>query len=172
VSRRAAIILSAILAIILIGMFVGTWVLLREVRVSQTHLIPDGYTGWVSVEYGVKEAPPLPVEDGRLVFRYDDQGELETSTEFVEGWALDGYYYVAGETRRPLRQGLPGFHGRIWGNHTRSQMVTQVDGRTVRTGVSTGFFVGTEEQYKTAQQQWREDLLHGIPHPPEIGRDP
>ena len=149
-SRKAAIILSIALALLIVGMFAGTWVFVRQARESQTHLIPDGYTGWVSVSFGVKGAPPLPREDGRLLFRYDAQGNLETSTQYEEGWSMDGYYYVAGDTRTPLRQRPTGFDGQIWGNYTSSSMVSGVGGGTIRTGVSTGFFVGTEEQYREA----------------------
>ena len=101
-SRRSTIILTIIAAAVIVAMLVGALLLVRAARMPQTHLVPDGYTGWVSVAYGVEGAPPLPVEDGYHVFRYDAQGELETSSEYEEGWGVDDYFYVAGETRQLL----------------------------------------------------------------------
>ena len=71
-SRRAALILSIVLAIIIAGMGVGVLVAFRSARNAQIHLIPDGFTGWVSVAYGVEGAPPLPVENGQLLLRYGE----------------------------------------------------------------------------------------------------
>jgi hypothetical protein len=146
-TRRSAIILTVVLATVIVAMFVGVGIALRSARKSQVHLIPDGYTGWVSVAYGVKGAPPLSVEDGHQVLRYDDEGKLETSTPFEEGWSVDAFYYDRGDTRQPLRQLPPGFDGRIWGSYTSSTFVRRVQGKLVRQGVSAGFFVGTEQEY-------------------------
>jgi hypothetical protein len=149
VSRRAAIILAATLVAILVAMGVGAVVLVRGARTPAVHLIPDGYTGWVEAAYGVAGAPPLPVEDGKRILRYDGSGRLETSSEFEEGWGVDSYYYVAGDERRLLRQRPPGFDGEIWHVYTGTSLVIRTaEGETIRRGVHTGFFVGTEEQLR------------------------
>jgi hypothetical protein len=93
------------------------------------------------------------------VFRYDGQGRLETSSEFEEGWSIDAFFYVDGGTLRPLRQMPPGFEGEIWGAYTASSQVVRTGGKTVREGASTGFFVGTEEQFHAAGQRRLEQLL-------------
>jgi len=147
-SRRAAIILTVILAAVIIAAFLGAWLLARQARMPQTHLVPDGYAGWVEATYGVDGAPPLPIEDGKRIFRYDASGKLETSSEFLKGWGVDNYYYEKGQTREPLVQRPPGFEGQIWHVYSSSQTVSRIDGVTTRTGVRTGFFVGTEEQLR------------------------
>jgi hypothetical protein len=148
VSRRAAIILTIILATAIIAMFVVAGLLIRNARMPQDHLVPEGYTGWCTATYGVAGAPPLPVEGGHRILRYDANGVLETSSPFEEGIAVDNYYYVSGDERRHLRQRPPGMEGEIWHAYTSSQRVTRAGGQIVRTGVQTGFFVGTEEQYR------------------------
>jgi len=152
VSRRAAIILAIILASGIAAMFVVGAVLIRNARTPQDHLVPDGYTGWCKATYDVAGTPPLPVEDGHRILRYDARGVLETSSTFEEGIAVDNYYYVSGDERRSLRRRPPGMEGEIWGQGTSSLMVTRADGKTVRKGVHTHFFVGTEEQYRAASR--------------------
>jgi hypothetical protein len=149
VSRRAAIILAVVLAAVIAAMAAGAVLLVRGARTPGVHLVPDGYVGWCEAHYGVAGAPPLPVEEGQRVFRYDERGKLETSSEFEEGWGVDSYFYVAGETRRLLRQRPPGMEGEIWHNYTSTHRVTVVDGQPVRQGIHTGFFVGTEEQMRS-----------------------
>jgi hypothetical protein len=148
VSRRTAIILAVLLAVLIAAMAVGALFLARSARTPTIHLVPDGYTGWVEAHYGVAGAPPLPIEDGKRILRYDQNGKLETSSELEEGWGVDSYFHVAGGTRRVLRQRPPGMEGEIWHVYTSTHRVTIVDGQPVRHGVHTGFFVGTEEQYR------------------------
>jgi hypothetical protein len=149
-SRRAAIILTVVLVLLIVAGGVGLFYTLRGARQPQIHLIPKGYTGWAEVRYGVKGAPPLPVEDGRLIFRYGPDGKLETSTEFPEGWAIDNYYYVDGDERTPLSQLPPGFDGRIWHAYSSFRTIVRTGDEVVRMGASSGFFVGTEEEYRNS----------------------
>jgi hypothetical protein len=132
-------------------------VLVRNSRPPQIHLIPDGYKGWVSASYGIEGAPPLPVEDGYRVFRYDEEGSLETSSEYDEGWGIDDYFYVSEDGRKLLRQRPPGMDGEIWGAYTATSKIVIVDGERIRKGVSTGFFVGTEEECE-ANPKFRFDV--------------
>jgi hypothetical protein len=100
----------------------------------------------------VEGAPPLPVEDGQLILMYGADGKLETSTEFEEGWAIDSYFYIDGETRTALSQLPPGFDGQIWHVYSSSDMAIQAGDQVVRVGVTTGFFVGTEEELGNDQR--------------------
>jgi hypothetical protein len=149
-SRKAAIILSAVLVLLIIAGGVGLYIALSGARKAHLHLIPEGFVGWAEARYGVEGAPPLPLEDGHLVFRYGPDGKLQTSTEFQEGWAVDQYYYVDGEQRTPLSQLTPGFDGRIWHAYDSFNTVIRSNDQVVRLGARTGFFVGTEEQYNNA----------------------
>lgn len=156
-SRKAALILTAVLVVVIVAALVGLFFMLREARGSQVHLIPEGYKGWAEARYGVEGAPPLPVEDGQLILRYGADGKLETSTEFEEGWAIDSYFYIDGETRTALSQLPPGFDGQIWHAYSSSDMAIQAGDQVVRVGVTTGFFVGTEEELGDDQKAW----MHG-----------
>jgi len=43
-------------------------------------IIPNGYRGWLRLDYEVAGAPPLPIEGGRYVVRMPRSGRLRTST--------------------------------------------------------------------------------------------
>ena len=147
-SRRSVVILVVGVIVLIVAICIGAFVLVRSSRMPQTHLIPDGYTGWVSVTYEIEGAPPLPIEDGYRVFRYDTDGRLETSSEYADGWGIDDYFYVDGEERKLLRQRPPGMEGEIWGPYNRTELMIRVNDVVRREGVSTGFFVGTEAEWQ------------------------
>jgi hypothetical protein len=65
-------------------------------------LIPDGYVGWVKVEFNVKGAPPLLFKDGCYTFEVPTSGRFQTSSDEEFGLARDQYYYVAGDSKRRL----------------------------------------------------------------------
>jgi len=66
-------------------------------RIPDRYILPDGYTGWVKLDYIVKDAPPLPIEDGYRVVRFSADGYAETSSESLRGWASDRFEYANGD---------------------------------------------------------------------------
>jgi hypothetical protein len=70
------------------------------------YLIPEGFTGWVTIEYEVADAPPLPFEDGHRLFIIPRSGRLETSSPQELGRIVrERYYYVHADGRRtPIRR--------------------------------------------------------------------
>lgn len=44
-------------------------------------LIPEGYVGWIRVDFDVSGAPRLPIEDGFYIFEFPESGRLQ---DFVE----------------------------------------------------------------------------------------
>lgn len=62
-------------------------------RRSARFLVPEGYVGWVRVEFQSSGAPPVPVENGEYVFQIPPSGLLKTSSSEQYGWAKDRYYY-------------------------------------------------------------------------------
>jgi hypothetical protein len=70
------------------------------------YLIPEGFTGWVTIEYEVADAPPLPFEDGHRLFIIPRSGRLETSSPQELGRIVrERYYYVHADGRRtPIRK--------------------------------------------------------------------
>lgn len=64
-------------------------------------LVPEGYVGWIRVDFNAKDAPALPVEGDHLVFRIPESGYLRTPAKYLCGWPHELYYY-SGDSRRQL----------------------------------------------------------------------
>lgn len=110
-------------------------------RPSSRFLIPDGYVGWVRVEFQTSGSPPVPAEEGHYVFRIPADGMLRTSSPERYGWGKDEYFYVVSDGLRKLPTDVAS--GRlVWG---------QINGER---GSTSGprqyeeFFVGSEQQFK------------------------
>ena len=103
--------------------------------------IPEGFTGWVLIEFGRTNCPPLSKQDGKLVFKIGSDGRLCTSSHPEYGWAKDLYCYV-GRSRTELRSTGWGGGGLIWGSSIGGVQGEKVTHET--------FFVGTEAQFKHA----------------------
>ena len=109
-------------------------------RPPERFLVPAGYNGWVRIDFRQKDAPPLPIEDGRLLLKLNAQGTLRTSSDPLSGHGKDDFYYYAGDRRTPLSNLGVCKGGMIW------QVETIVDERNSTPFVR--FFVGTEDQYR------------------------
>ena len=107
---------------------------------SSRFLIPEGYTGWIRIEFEVQGAPPLPMEGGQYVIKIPASGTLQTSSPEQYGWADDRYDYYSAQGTRPLPDSGPA--GLIW---------AKLNGE--KAGASgtrkyEEFFVGTQQQFK------------------------
>jgi hypothetical protein len=109
-------------------------------RPPERFLIPAGYSGWVRVDFRHKDAPPLPMEDGRLLLKLDAQGTLQTSSDPPLGHGRDDFFYYSGDRRTPVSNAGVCKGGMVW------QIETMVDDRT--STPFERFFVGTEGQYR------------------------
>ena len=109
-------------------------------RPPERFLIPTGYSGWVRVDFRQKDAPPLPMEDGRLLLKLNAQGTLQTSSDPQLGHGRDDFFFYSGERRTPLSNAGVCKGGMVW------QIETMVDNRT--STPFERFFVGTEGQYR------------------------
>jgi len=108
---------------------------------SLRFLIPEGYIGWVRIEFEVPGESPLPLESGQMVARIPPSGLLKTSSPERYGWARDSYLYYssAGDLRQLPNSG----HGRlIWGKMNGAKSGSSGEHKYEE------FFVGTEPQYK------------------------
>ena len=108
-------------------------------------LIPDGYIGWLQLEYGVKEGPPVPIEDGIKVFKFPTSGILMTESAGPDRGADDKYFYYSKDgSVQEISMRYRAGNGMVWGNYAGS-----------KGGVMSlfGFFVGTKEQYKKYQSR-------------------
>lgn len=110
--------------------------------------IPEGFTGWVLIEFDQTNSPPLRENGGKLIFDIGRDGRLYTSSGLETGWARDEYYIDNGSKKLSVSNWGGG--GMIWGSSTG---LSQVQGAR---GISyENFFVGTEEQFQKASQQPR-----------------
>src|SRR5260370_24878320 len=67
-------------------------------------LIPDGFKGWVKIDFQVPNAKPRPVEDNHWLFNLNKDGRLWTSNLLEGGFAADDFFYVSDDRRTPLRK--------------------------------------------------------------------
>jgi hypothetical protein len=107
---------------------------------SSRFLIPEGYTGWVRIEFEVQGAPPLPMEAGQYVLRIPSGGILRTSSAEQYGFAKDHYYYDSAQGARSLPDSGPAVL--IWGKINGEE-----SGASGRRKYEE-FFVGTEQQFR------------------------
>jgi hypothetical protein len=104
-------------------------------------LIPEGYVGWLRVEFHVECAPVIPVEDGLRKLRFSGTSVLETSSTMPEQAAERKYFYYAADgSERDLVADYRSGNGMIWQEHSGSR------GGKMSMFL---FFVGTQEQSKT-----------------------
>lgn len=104
-------------------------------------LIPEGYVGWLRVEYDVECFPPVPVVDGVRILRFAGANVLKTSSPMPEDAAERQYFYYAADgSERNLAADYRNGNGMIWQETPGSR------GGKMRMFI---FFVGTEEHSKT-----------------------
>lgn len=117
-------------------------------RKAYIWLFPEGYAGWVRVDFEVPGAPPLPDEDGYRVLRVPDTGVIETCDPLITSPATEREFYESDGKRRPAPVRLAGW--------TRVR-----DGR-----LSSFSFHGTKAEWEQAKPPSRdEDPLPGrLPH--------
>ncbi len=139
--RSARIVVGALTLVLVTG--VALWLSMsarNSTRPALRFLIPDGYTGWVRIEFDVQGAPPLPREGGEYILKIPPDGILRTSSGQQYGWAKDHYYYYSAQGIRSLPDS--GSAALIWG---------KINGE--RSGASgkreyEELFVGTAQQFK------------------------
>jgi len=111
-------------------------------RPAWRFLIPEGYVGWVKVEFGVPGAPPLPIKGGNYVVRFSPIGFLKTSAPEQSSGGRDSYYYYSDSGTHALADRASGAGSLIWG-----QFHSQAFGSSGKHTYEQ-FFVGTEQQFK------------------------
>jgi len=70
-------------------------------------LIPEGYVGWIRVDFDVPGAPPLPIEDGFYIFKFPESGRLQTSSGDVVVSRRNEFRYYSTEGNYLLKVGGP-----------------------------------------------------------------
>ena len=140
-NRWSRILVGVFTVAVIIG--VVAWVSLatrNSPRRSLQFLIPENYTGWVRVEFGVSGAKALPIQSGQAVAKFPASGILTTSSPAQYGWAKDFYFYYSDAGLRPLPSSGAG--RMIWGKINAEEA-----GASGKRDYEE-FFVGTERQFK------------------------
>jgi hypothetical protein len=104
---------------------------------AYTWILPEGYAGWMRVDFGVVGAKPLPVEDGYRVVRVPDSGVVETCDALITSPSREQYFYEKEGKRRPAATNIAGW-------------TTQKAASAMRGGddLSLFAFFGTEAEWK------------------------
>lgn len=85
----AAIIFIA--ALLILFLWLGGYFVTEK---RSKYLIPRGYAGWLCVNYGVPNEPPLPVDgSGFAIVKFDSSGIAKTSSLGKSGQLVDKYFY-------------------------------------------------------------------------------
>jgi hypothetical protein len=138
-------------------------------------LIPEGYVGWIRVDFNVPGAPPLPVEDGFYIFKFSETGRLQTSSsDVVESRRNEFAYYSAEATYQlkivgPIETRM--VHGQFSGpgpgqpapvpTHYRYIFIGPTDVFEKFQNSDTSLLPHEVDGYKVGAQSWltREDLV-------------
>jgi hypothetical protein len=122
-------------------------------------LIPDGYVGWVRIDFRVEGAPKLSLDDDHYIFKFPTTGIVKTSSALEEGYAEDKYFYysTSGSDRRPLRGSTSGGDGMIWGE--------MVGRNQDQKELHQYFFVGTEKEFNEIGLKAKDNLGNPIAGP-------
>jgi hypothetical protein len=104
--------------------------------------VPDGYVGWLRIEYGVAGKPELKTDFiGPWEYQwFPASGLLQTSSPLRDGAATANYFYYSGNQTRPLPYDM--VNGGII-----SWCVRKPDGSRLERNFVT-FFVGPKEEYE------------------------
>lgn len=141
-ARRPARIL-VLIATLIVVIGLGVWFSINtrsSTPRSLQFLIPEGYSGWVRVEFEIPGAPPLPQEAGLTVVKIPPSGALQTSSPEQYGWAKDSYAFYSSAGQRPIPDSGEG--RLIWGE-INGESSGSSGKRTYEE-----FFVGTQQQFK------------------------
>ena len=108
-------------------------------RTPVLYLIPDGFVGWIEIDYDTAGGV-APQHEGRYeVLSIPAGGLLASTAHQASGWASDEYDYVdAGGNRRKLPVTAGGRGGMAWADHSGEENGGPNYER---------IFIGTEAQY-------------------------
>jgi hypothetical protein len=137
---RIIIGISSVVILTAVAIWMGLGARHSSVR-SWRFLVPEGYTGWVRIEFEIQNAPSLPNEGGQFTVKIPAGGVLRTSSSEQYGPANDQYFYYSAQEMRPLP--VTGNGALIWG-----KINGEAQGASGKRKFEE-FFVGTEQQFKS-----------------------
>jgi hypothetical protein len=73
-------------------------------RTPVLYELPKGFSGWVTIKFEKKNAPPFENIGGKYHVKISNEGFAETSSVIEDGWAEDEYYWMDGDKKVILPQ--------------------------------------------------------------------
>jgi hypothetical protein len=144
-------------------LLLGTWIwsALPHGRTVEIWLLPEGYVGWVRLDYSIPGAPALPKEKGRYVVRINQSGRLQTSTANRPPLDDNEYMSVGPHGTRRLADTID--------PNNLEYAVRSVSsfGEHGKPPVAECAFVGTDSDFESHKQLLCQDWEIGKPEPPD-----
>jgi hypothetical protein len=122
----------------------------------ERHIVAEGFQGWAVVHFGVEGAPPLRHDEDVLIVEYPASGRLDTSTPAPEheGFIQRGYYRQTADGMVPLSRAddiWGEFSHRLFDDDAESIHQMLEEGIAEPLHLSTGFFVGTMQEFRATE---------------------
>jgi hypothetical protein len=135
---------------------IATLLLVRQcgmTRIPDRWLVPEGHQGWLKIDYVVKSAPELPIQNGYRILRFPATGYLQTSSAQFEGWSSDRFIFEGTKHRTLLTMDYLGGGGNLWYGGGEPEFF-----RSTARYLSQRYFIGTEKQFRNSggcrSQKW------------------
>lgn len=77
-------------------LFFAGYVIIMK-RSPRHYYLPEGFEGWVTIQFEREGSPPLEKKDGAFEIYIPQSGILETSSELETGWARDAFFRKKGD---------------------------------------------------------------------------
>ena len=131
-----------------------------DAAAPERHIVPADFRGWAILQFSVEGAPPLVENNGTLVAEYLASGRLATSTpaQDDQGFLHREYYRRTSDGLVPLRR-----LDEIWGEY--NLRIVRDEGGAV-TSRSSGFFVGTMDEFRQTERPIAGVELPNLPEMP------
>lgn len=110
-SRKLLILLGCGLSVVAVCLAGGA-----TKRPPNLFLVPDGYVGWLEVQYGVKDTPKLIVKGGYRIYPFPRTGFIKTSSSQLYGLSKDKICYLTPKGQKELFRGSANTGAMVWGD--------------------------------------------------------
>lgn len=95
--------LKALVIITITAISLGYISKLLEPEIKQLVIeMPSGFRGNLCVDHNIAECPPIPLENGKLILRFPENGYLCTSSDVINGPQNHEFFFIEDGKRTPM----------------------------------------------------------------------